>query len=337
VFDSEVVDKYIAGAVEKIKLEVGGELADKLSGTIDSTISSLAGAVAKVVTSKLEQSSLEMAAYVKQRIEEARLPRTIKIQPKGGEAVKLENEIYHPAFDKIVKLAARRQNIFLPGPAGCGKSHLAAQIARALGLPFGMISLAGGVTESKLVGRNVPNIHTGQDCYQITQFVKCFENGGVFLADECDAADPNVLLIINSALANGLLSVERNGGEVIQRHADFIFIAAANTFGRGADRQYVGRTELDGAFLDRFVIGQVPMDYDTALEEHVCPNKKLREKLWGYRAAIRKHRFERIMSTRTMISAYDMLTNGGFTMTDIDDAIFAGWPEDEAKKAKAGV
>ena len=327
--------KKTAEIAKAVTEEVGANLVGKLSESVDKTITALAGAVSQVVHQKLEQSSLELAAYVKTRIDEARLPHVIEIRDlKNGECIKLDQEVYHPAFDKVSKLAARRQNIFIPGPAGCGKSHMASQVARAFNLPFGMVSLSGGVTESKLVGRNVPNIHTGVDCFQPTQFVSCFENGGVFLADECDAADPNVLLIINSALANGKLAVDRNGGEVIERHRDFIFIAAANTFGRGADRQYVGRSELDAAFLNRFTIGQVPMDYDPILEEQVCPDKKLREKLLKYRAAIRQFRLERIVSTRDLINAYDMYKYGGFTMDDIDNAIFAGWPDDEVKKVK---
>jgi hypothetical protein len=40
----------------------------------------------------------------------------------------------------------------------------------------------------------------------------------------------------------------------------FVCIAAANTFGTGADRQYVGRNQLDESTLDRFRIGQIELD-----------------------------------------------------------------------------
>ena len=84
-------------------------------------------------------------------------------------------------------------------------------------------------------------------------------NGGVFLFDEIDAADANVLLVVNSALANGRMSVpSRHDQPVAKKHSEFVCIAAANTFGRGADRVYVGRNELDEATLDRFRIGNAP-------------------------------------------------------------------------------
>jgi hypothetical protein len=47
---------------------------------------------------------------------------------------------------------------------------------------------------------------------------------------------------------------------MIERHKDFICIAAANTFGMGANRVYVGRNQLDAATLDRFVPFDWPVD-----------------------------------------------------------------------------
>lgn len=64
--------------------------------------------------------------------------------------------------------------MLLIGPAGCGKTTLAQQIADGLGLRFGMISLAAGISESALVGRFV---------YVPASFVDFYENGGLFLLD----------------------------------------------------------------------------------------------------------------------------------------------------------
>jgi cobaltochelatase CobS len=44
--------------------------------------------------------------------------------------------------------------------------------------------------------------------------------------------------------------------------------ASANTYGRGPDRAYVGRQQIDAATLDRFVM--VTVDVDEALEQSVC-------------------------------------------------------------------
>ena len=69
------------------------------------------------------------------------------------------------------------------------------------GLNFGFISCSAGMSESQLLGRMVPTGAQGQFEFLGTQFLDCFENGGVFLFDELDAADSNVLLVINAALA----------------------------------------------------------------------------------------------------------------------------------------
>jgi hypothetical protein len=79
----------------------------------------------------------------------------------------------------------------------------------------------------------------------------------VFLLDEVDAASPAVLVVINALLANERASFP---DAVVEKHADFVLIAGANTIGLGADRQYVGRQQIDAATLDRFVLLDWPYD-----------------------------------------------------------------------------
>lgn len=265
---------------------------------------------------------------------EARTPRKLEI--KVGDAPKVElDERTHPAFAEILELAAMRKNIFLPGPTGCGKSHIAAQVAKALGLQFGMVSCSAGMSEGQLSGRLLPVGQGGSFEYIISEFVKCYENGGVFLLDEMDAADENVLLVINAALANGKMAVpNRPENPYAYRHADFICIAAANTFGTGADREYVGRNQLDGATLDRFRIGTVPMDYDEALERELVGNDELFERLLRYRHKIRAAKIKRPLSTRFMLDSRDMVKGSGWTLERVDRAFFEGWQETDIRKVK---
>jgi len=61
------------------------------------------------------------------------------------------------------------------------------------------------------------------------RFVQVYENGGVFLLDEIDAADANVMVAINAALANGVLA--NPNGKVHVRHDKCFILAAANTWG----------------------------------------------------------------------------------------------------------
>ena len=79
--------------------------------------------------------------------------------------------------------------------------------------------------------------------------------------DELDASIPEVLVILNNALANGCFPFPCGR---VQAHKDFHCIAAGNTFGTGADDTYSGRSVIDGATLDRF--GMVKVDYDKRIE-----------------------------------------------------------------------
>lgn len=270
---------------------------------------------------------------------EARKPessklRIIKLQTPKGDTREIKG-VVHPVFDEVVELAHARDNIFLPGPSGSGKSHLAKQVAEALDLRFGFISCSAGMSESQLLGRMVPAGKQGQFEFQTTQFLECYENGGLFLFDEMDAADSNVLLVINSALANGHLSVpSRHDKPVATRHPDFVCIAAANTWGRGADRLYVGRNELDESTIDRFRMGTVPMDYDEKLERQLCPDDALYARLAKYRKLIRANRLERIVSTRFILQAYTKKHCHGWSDERIDGKLFQGWRADEIIKVK---
>ncbi|MCG8429939.1 MAG: AAA family ATPase, partial [Candidatus Omnitrophica bacterium] len=241
-------------------------------------------------------------------------------------------EIFHKEFETLVTLAQARKNIFLYGPTGSGKTFICGQVARAIDLRYRFVSCTSGMSEGVLQGRRLPG-KQGSFEYNISEFVDCYENGGVFLLDEMDAADANVLLLINAALANGEMAVpNRSEKPRAKRHNDFICIAAANTVGTGGDRLYAGRNQLDASTLDRFHIGKVYIDYDPHVEEQLCPDEELREKLWKIRAGINAHRLERAMSTRFMQDAYQMQDEFGWDFNQIMKGFFQGWRGDERNK-----
>lgn len=261
-------------------------------------------------------------------------PRTIILKRWDGKKKTLKTA-RHYAYEEVLLLASRRKNIFLPGPAGCGKSHLAKQVAKDLDLKYYSINCSAGMSEGHLTGRLLPLGKGGTFEYVMSSYVKAYKLGGLFLADELDAADSNVLLSINTSLSNGYLVLPNNPNEPeITKHKDFVFIGAANTFGRGADRLYVGRNQLDEAYLDRFKIGTVEMDYDPQLEKSLCPDDDLRERLQGYRQRVRENRLERIVSSRFLEEAYEMKTECGWDDEKIDSKLFSGWTQDEIKKAR---
>ena len=257
--------------------------------------------------------------------------REIVVKVADRPAVKFDGKV-HAKFAEILDLAAQRMETLMVGPAGCGKSHLAEQIAKALGLRFGSISCSGGMSEGQITGRLIPTGDGGRFEYQRSQFVEFYEEGGVFLLDEIDAADANVLLVINQALANGHLPVpNRIGNPQAKRHPDFVLIAAANTFGNGANRMYVGRNQLDESTLDRFRIGHVVMDYDQGLEESILSDSDLLQRLWTIRAKVADCQLRRVVSTRFLAKAATMQA-AGWSPEKIIGQLVCGWTEDERTK-----
>ena len=79
------------------------------------------------------------------------------------------------------------------------------------------------------------------------------------LCDEIDAGNANVLATLN-ALHSQPIAAFPDG--MIPHHDDFMFIAAGNTTGAGADMRFVGRNALDGATLDRLVFVFWEIDED---------------------------------------------------------------------------
>lgn len=219
-------------------------------------------------------------------------------------------------------------NLLLVGPAGSGKTTLASQLAEVFKRPFGFISLSGGATEGSLLGRISS---TGK--YLPSLFVTMYEGGGIFLLDEVDGADSNVLLVLNAALENAQLPVPaRVDKPLARRHKDFILIAAGNTFGMGADAQYVGRNQLDAAFLSRFAGAVLEVGYDQVLERNLVA-QDWHEEYSKVRSAASASRLRRVLGTRELLAGYKLI-KGGKDRPAVWARLTAGWTADERRKAQ---
>jgi hypothetical protein len=162
----------------------------------------------------------------------------------------------HKQLQDLIVTATLRLPALMVGMAGTGKTHAAEQVAEALGLKFYAMSVGAQTSKSDIIGyMNANGVYVG------THFRTAYEKGGVFLMDELDAGNANVLIQVNAALSNGQAAFP---DKMVKMHKDFIFIATANTYGTGMDRQYVGRNQLDAATLDRFTL--IDWDIDEDLE-----------------------------------------------------------------------
>jgi hypothetical protein len=213
----------------------------------------------------------------------------------------------HQIFDALRMSVAAKVNVFLVGPAGAGKTTVAKQVAHSLGLRF---HFNGAVhSEYKLTG-----FRDAQGKVHRTAFREAFEHGGVYLFDEIDASQPAALLAFNAALANGMFDFpDRN----VQAHPNFRCIAAANTWGKGATMDYVGRNALDAATMDRFAM--LEMRYDASLErrmarlasnDHIDLAEAWLELVQKTRSLCHDHDFRHIVSPRATQQGLSLMVGG---------------------------
>jgi len=289
-----------APSVQAAPTDAAQAISDLLSSLVPDAASvraEIASATADLRTQCREDSVEAMGAAIAALL----VPITVKVERYDGSTHTVEGTV-HAAFTECLQWLSARCHLWLVGPAGCGKTTLAAQIAEALGVPFYSTGMV--LAEHQVMGFVDANGN-----YHTTPFRQAFEHGGLHLADEMDSWSPEASLAMNAALANGHATFPDSPNQV-KAHKDFYVIAAANTYGSGADRQYVGRNEMDAATLDRFVM--VPMDYDKALEASIAgEHTDWLNLVWKVRGNIADHKIREITSTRAIIKGIALLAVGG--------------------------
>ncbi len=309
---------------ENMKSHFMGVMARLLEGEQADALRSEAEEVAKKLESRIEEHGRKALA------EAAKAYRPVVIR-KGKKTTKIKG-VMPVEFERIVQLASQRIPVMIVGPAGCGKTFLGDKVAEALDLDFYDQSCSEGVSESIFTGWLLPISGKGTFEYVSSPFIECYENGGVFLLDEIDAADPNLLTFLNKAIANECFMLPQRFKEpLVQKHPDFVVLACANTFGKGADTEYVGRNALDAATLDRFRVGMIHMDYSNEVETALVDSEVHQ---WGLKVRnfIHSNRLRRIMSTRVMLDLTRMKLNCEWVLEDWEKSYFADWTQDEMDK-----
>lgn len=226
-------------------------------------------------------------------------------------------EVKHEKFEMIKTCIENNIPVYLAGPAGSGKNYTLEQISWELGLEFYFTNSVQ--QEYKLTGF----IDAG-GTYHETEFYKAFKNGGIFFLDEMDASIPEVLVLLNAAIANGYFEFP-NGK--IEAHKNFRVVAAGNTVGSGADELYTGRLVLDQATLDRFVI--IEFDYDRNIEMHLAKgNSELVDFVRELREQAKKNGIRATFSYRC-IKMVTKLEQTEISLKDIlEIAVFKGLNKD---------
>lgn len=336
---SALIDKLVGGNGDNVVIEVESEevqgvtlkaspaLPSSAEGALTAAIAAIAGQVAgKVDPEAIRQEAVSAAERAVEALDlpgalqtakaeleavvESLRPLVTQVVIPGREPLELEGR-QHSTFPTVLRLLGAGLHVYLVGPPGTGKSTIAAHAAQALALPYGSISLDPTLPPSRLFG-----YQDAAGNYVSTVFRQVYEHGGVFLFDEMDNGHPGVLASINQALSNGHCAFPDG---MVERSKDFRCVAAANTHGTGATRQFVGRNQLDAATLDRFV--EVFVDIDAELEEALTLAESPEHgAAWlatvrRYRANAARHGLLVIFSPRASIEGARMLA-AGFTVAE---------------------
>lgn len=285
------------------------------------TVKATSGTEYKTSTKAVSIESLsEVLEKKRKSLEEQRKKEEEKRKKEEAEAFRKANE-----FD-FSKLSAEEKvrrtiksginNIWMVGPAGCGKSTIARNVAAELEMPYLCISCGIGTSAVEFVGYKYPHRES-------TKFSEYYQKPSVILIDEMTALDPAVAQVINAALANN--EIETTTG-LVQRHPDCIIIATSNTFGAGASRQYVANNQLDASTIDRFIGGIIEVDY--SIEYEMQYDLEVVEHVHFLREVCQKYDIRRIASTR-MIQAGHRLKNAFFK--DWREQLVVNWSVSEKK------
>ena len=219
-------------------------------------------------------------------------PVTHEIRVGYASAVKMKHEL-PPCFDSILAYAVNGNPVMMTGPAGTGKGFLARQVAKATGADFFEVNAVKNSYDlTGFVDANSRFVRTPfyDACKAVSEGKKA-----VFLFDEMDCSDPEVLKVFNEALSS--LEFTFPNDEHLE-FDDLIVLCACNTFGTGSDEMYCGE-QLDASTLDRFVM--VHVDYNRKIELNIAKgDEELVDFIDSFRRQTEKNGLAFVVSYRSL-------------------------------------
>ena len=203
--------------------------------------------------------------------------------PKG---IRVMEGVFHTAFKRctdVIRLQDQTNSwVWLYGPSGTGKTHMAKQMAEAMDLRFAAASCNPGMAASELLGWLLPLGKNGEFTHVQATFLDFVRNGGVFLLDEFANVSPDVSVSLGMMLANLEMWVAKAIDDPhVKVHEDFRLVVADNTRGVGSTSGFV-RNQQDSAIRNRFQFRRI--GYDKDLEKALYGDDPLWLKaVWGLR------------------------------------------------------
>lgn len=303
---------------------------------------------------EMEGEASELMRKAQELLKEAEKKREEKRKKEEEERRKREQEAQknnrHYMTDEVVKRLKCLGKAFLVGPAGTGKSTLAMCACREIfGIEgpveavvksgkFAQISFSPDTVSADMLGFTDVN-----GVFHETEIIRVFRDGGLILFDEMDDADASLLVKLNTMLANRVIPIP--GGVVTQNEECYI-VGTANTYGKGGNSMYVGRSRLDAATLDRWKMSTIDVDYDVKLEEGIISRtigekfqkaaKELTIATGVIRERIQANKWKQICSTRFVIDGCKMIA-AGYSVKKVLDTYLLDWDDNSRRLVNSAI
>lgn len=229
--------------------EVGSELQTFL---IDTIAKFSAGKVLETVMPLVRQKCVE---------EFGMTPIVHEVKVGSASPVRVDGCL-PPCFDSILAYAANGNPVMMTGPAGTGKGFIARNVAKSCNAEFFEVNAVKNSYDlTGFVDANSRFVRTPfyDACKSVSE-----GKAAVFLFDEMDCSEPEVLKVFNEALSSKEFTFPNDEHLAFD---DLIVLCACNTFGTGSDDMYCG-VQLDASTLDRFVM--VKVDYNRNVEMRIA-------------------------------------------------------------------
>ena len=227
--------------------------------------------------------------------------------------------------------------LWLYGPSGTGKTHMAKQMAEALDLRFSAASCSPGMSTSELFGWLLPLGEDGAFTYVQATFIDFVTNGGVFLLDEFANLPADAGVQLNMMLGNLEGWIAKNlDAPHFAVHMDFRLVVADNTRGAGSVDGFV-RNQQDSSTRNRFQFRR--LGYDRALEETIYGVDKVWiTAVWGLRDKVAKLGLKEEVGSRFIKQGMANRRTFGADKYPVERALnlgTEGWADDD--RAKVGI
>lgn len=302
----EVFNGIINAIKSKAKESKPKTTTTKATKTMDAN-KQLAEAIKAIAGQSTQAVDIEQVkAVVAEEMRKASVPQVVTLEvklPTKSDPNKVGMQ--HRDFDKLLNLVSNKVPVMMTGDAGSGKTFGAKSVAKALDLDFRIFSF----TNETSLGRTMGFMNaTGQ--YVRTAVRDMYENGGVLILDEFDAANPNVAMALNNLLDGDEYTFD--DGQ-IARHPEFRYVACTNTYGKGANKQFNARNKMDDATMDRFVY--LAWEYDEVLERNLFGNTEATNAVLKIRANANKMGMNGLVTPRRTREVNKMVSIG-FSVKD---------------------